>query len=41
MQVDGGMTFTEPSAVISGEVEGRKEVSSLVNYIGIQFHDID
>jgi hypothetical protein len=28
VQVDGGMTFTEPSAVISGEVEGRKEVSS-------------
>jgi len=28
VQVDGGLTFTEPSAVISGEVERRKEVSS-------------
>lgn len=29
MQVDGGRTFTEPSAIISGEVEKQKEVSCL------------
>lgn len=26
VQIDGGVTFTEPSAIISGPVEGQEEV---------------
>lgn len=27
LQIDGGSTFTEPTAIISGVVEGQSEVS--------------
>jgi hypothetical protein len=28
LQVDGGVTFTEPTAIICGDVEGKSNVSS-------------
>lgn len=31
LQVDGGVTFTEPTAIISGEVEGKADVSVRVH----------
>lgn len=32
LQLDGGITFTEPTAIIAGQVEGRSDVSdSLVH----------
>ncbi len=27
LQIDGGLTFTEPTAIISGKVEGQENVS--------------
>jgi hypothetical protein len=27
LQLDGGLTFTEPTAIIAGQVEGRSDVS--------------
>jgi len=27
LQLDGGITFTEPTAIIAGQVEGRSDVS--------------
>jgi hypothetical protein len=30
LQLDGGITFTEPTAIICGEVEGRSDVSGML-----------
>ncbi len=29
LQIDGGVTFTEPTAIVSGKVEGQENVSTL------------
>jgi hypothetical protein len=30
LQLDGGITFTEPTAIICGQVEGMSDVSGLM-----------